>query len=110
MLIAASRGCLSCCAPKLAGMTNFDEEAPQWDTPIRLERTRALAAQMLSQMSPLPGGPDGVTVVDLGCGTGVLGSSFARGLVDARGGDCSVTVVGGDPSASRPPSSSPRSM
>ncbi len=99
MLIAASRGCLSCCAPKLAGMTNFDEEAPQWDTPIRLERTRALAAQMLSQMSPLPGGPDGVTVVDLGCGTGVLGSSFARGLVDARGGDCSVTLVGVDPSA-----------
>jgi 2-polyprenyl-3-methyl-5-hydroxy-6-metoxy-1,4-benzoquinol methylase len=54
-------------------MSRFDEKAPDWDTPERLERTRAVAATIREHV-PLNAQ---MRAIDIGAGTGLLGLELA---------------------------------
>jgi len=56
-----------------AGMATFDERAPEWDTPERIERARTGARLILEAMEPAPD----ARVLEVGAGTGLLGLALA---------------------------------
>ena len=56
-----------------AGMATFDERAPEWDTPERIERARAVARLILEALEPAPD----ARVLEVGAGTGLLGLALA---------------------------------
>lgn len=54
-------------------MSTFDDKAPDWDTPERIERAHAVARIIRSEVRV----GDRATIIDLGAGTGLLGLAVA---------------------------------
>ena len=54
-------------------MATFDERAPEWDTPERIERARTVACLILEAIDPAPD----ARVLEVGAGTGLLGLALA---------------------------------
>ena len=57
----------------MAGMSRFDEKAPDWDTPEREDRAREVAA-IIKEQVPLT---SEMRLIDIGAGTGLLGLELA---------------------------------
>jgi ubiquinone/menaquinone biosynthesis C-methylase UbiE len=81
-------------------MPTFDERAPEWDTPERIERAGAVAGLILEAIAPAPD----ARVLELGAGTGLLGLALLPHvgsvvLADASGGMLDVAdakIAAGD--------------
>jgi len=68
-------------------MPTFDERAPEWNTPERIERAQAMARLVLEAVQPAAD----ARVLELGAGTGLLGLALMPQvgsvvLADASGG------------------------
>ena len=68
-------------------MTTFDERAPEWDSPERVERAAHVAAAIREAVALGPG----IRAIEIGAGTGLLGLALAADvgslvLADASAG------------------------
>jgi ubiquinone/menaquinone biosynthesis C-methylase UbiE len=75
-------------------MPTFDDRAPEWDTPERAERARAIARLIIEVTTPAPD----ARVLELGSGTGLLGLELLPHvgsvvLADASGGMLDVAAA-----------------
>jgi predicted TPR repeat methyltransferase len=68
-------------------MTNFDDAALTWDTPMRCERALALAAAVRDAWGDSP-----QTVLDFGCGTGLLSFALRNDAAEISGYDPSAEM------------------
>lgn len=70
-------------------MNHFNDQANEWDTPEKIDRSKKYANQINTKL----GGKKLLAIMEFGCGTGLLGSHFISEDTTLLGVDTSVGML-----------------